>query len=176
MRRVVLVLAAMALALLLASGVAWAVTKVGTNGPDTLRGTNGSDTLIGRGGSDSLLAFGGFDTLAGGPGNDELLGGSQTNPFGGSKVMTGGPGDDLLLGGLGVDTLAGQGGADVLVDGPIREFSVDTLSGGTGNDTFDVANRPAARDIVSCGPGFDVVATADSKDIVGGDCERVNRL
>ena len=36
MRRVVLVLAAMALALLLASGVALAVNKVGTNGPDTL--------------------------------------------------------------------------------------------------------------------------------------------
>ena len=37
MRRVVLVLAAMALALLLASGVALAVNKVGTSGPDTLR-------------------------------------------------------------------------------------------------------------------------------------------
>jgi Ca2+-binding RTX toxin-like protein len=175
-RRVALVLTVMALALLLASGAAWAVTKVGTNGPDTLRGTNGSDTLIGRGGSDLMLAFGGFDTLAGGPGNDEMLGGSHTRPFGGSKVMTGGPGDDFLGGGLGVDTLAGQGGADLLVDGPPREFSQDTLSGGTGNDTFVVDNRPAARDIVSCGPGFDVVEAADSKDIVGRDCERVNRL
>jgi hypothetical protein len=34
-----LVLAAMALALLLASGVAMAVNKIGTDGPDTLRGT-----------------------------------------------------------------------------------------------------------------------------------------
>jgi hypothetical protein len=48
MRRVVLVLAAMALAMLLASGVAWAVTKIGTNGPDTLRGTTKSDNLVGR--------------------------------------------------------------------------------------------------------------------------------
>ncbi len=46
MRRVVLVLAAMALALLLASGVAWAVNKIGTNGPDTLRGTNKADNLL----------------------------------------------------------------------------------------------------------------------------------
>jgi hypothetical protein len=46
---VALVLAAMALALLLASGVAWAVTKVGGPGPDTLMGTKGSDTLAGRG-------------------------------------------------------------------------------------------------------------------------------
>ena len=43
MRRVALAVAAMALALLLASGVAWAVNKVGTNGPDTLRGTNRAD-------------------------------------------------------------------------------------------------------------------------------------
>jgi hypothetical protein len=47
MRRVALVLAAIALALLLASGVALAVNKIGTDGPDTLRGTNGDDNLIG---------------------------------------------------------------------------------------------------------------------------------
>jgi hypothetical protein len=65
----------------------------------------------------------------------------------------------------------------VLVDGPPREFSEETLSSGTGNDTFNVANRPAARDIVSCGAGSDVVEPADSKDIVGGDCgEKVNRF
>jgi hypothetical protein len=46
MRRVALLLAAMALALLRASGVAWAVNKKGTNGPDTLRGTNGADNLL----------------------------------------------------------------------------------------------------------------------------------
>src|ERR687894_2357729 len=54
MRRVVLVLGAMALALLLASGVALAVTKIGTDGPDTLRGTDGNDKLIGKGGDDVL--------------------------------------------------------------------------------------------------------------------------
>jgi hypothetical protein len=37
MRRLVLLLTAMALTLVLASGVALAVNKVGTNGPDTLR-------------------------------------------------------------------------------------------------------------------------------------------
>jgi hypothetical protein len=44
MRRVALVLGAMALALLLASGVAWAVNKIGTNGPDTLWGPMGTTT------------------------------------------------------------------------------------------------------------------------------------
>src|ERR687893_1714224 len=62
MRRVVLVLVAMALALLLVSGVAWAVNKIGTDGPDTLRGTNGDDTLIGKGGSDVLIGLRGATT------------------------------------------------------------------------------------------------------------------
>jgi Ca2+-binding RTX toxin-like protein len=70
MRRVVCVLAAMALALLLASGVALALTKIGTNGPDTLRGTNGNDNLLGKGGNDRLFALNGRDTLLGGPGKD----------------------------------------------------------------------------------------------------------
>ena len=47
MRRLVLLLTAMALTLVPASGVALAVNKVGTNGPDTLRGTNGADNLKG---------------------------------------------------------------------------------------------------------------------------------
>ena len=49
MRRTIVLLATMALTLLVASGVALAVTKIGTNGPDTLRGTNGNDNLIGKG-------------------------------------------------------------------------------------------------------------------------------
>ena len=40
MRRTMLLLATMTLTLLVASGVALAVTKIGTDGPDTLRGTN----------------------------------------------------------------------------------------------------------------------------------------
>src|SRR5829696_10083618 len=43
MRRTILLLATMALTLLVASGVALAVTKIGTNGPDILRGTNRAD-------------------------------------------------------------------------------------------------------------------------------------
>ena len=51
MRRTILLVATMALTLMVASGVAWAVTKVGTDGHDFLWGTNGSDNLIGRGAS-----------------------------------------------------------------------------------------------------------------------------
>jgi hypothetical protein len=49
MRGVVLVLATMVLTLLVASGVALAIIKVGGPEPDTLMGTKGSDTLAGRG-------------------------------------------------------------------------------------------------------------------------------
>jgi len=58
MRRTIVLLATMALTLLVASGVALAVTRIGTNGPDTLRGTNGTDNLLGNGGNDVLYALG----------------------------------------------------------------------------------------------------------------------
>ena len=48
MRRVILLLTVMAVTLVLASGVALAVNKIGTDGPDTLRGTNEADSLLGR--------------------------------------------------------------------------------------------------------------------------------
>jgi Ca2+-binding RTX toxin-like protein len=65
MRRVVLVLALMAAALVVASGMALAVNKIGTNGPDTLKGANRADNLLGRGGNDVLFGFGGRDNLLG---------------------------------------------------------------------------------------------------------------
>ena len=70
MRRTLLSLTTMVVALLLASGVAWAVNKIGTDGPDTLKGTNGDDNLIGKGGNDDLYSLNGRDTLLGGPGKD----------------------------------------------------------------------------------------------------------
>ncbi len=66
MRRTILLLATMTLTLLVASGVALAVTKIGGPGPDTLRGTNGADNLLGNGGNDVLYALGGRDNLLGG--------------------------------------------------------------------------------------------------------------
>jgi Ca2+-binding RTX toxin-like protein len=66
MRRTIVLLTTMALTLLVASGVALAVTKIGTNGPDTLKGTNGADNLLGKGGNDVLYAVGGMDNLVGG--------------------------------------------------------------------------------------------------------------
>jgi Ca2+-binding RTX toxin-like protein len=171
MRRVALVLGAMALALLMASGVAWAVTKIGTDGPDTLRGTNGNDTLIGKGGNDILFALNGRDNLLGGPGNDWV----DTHPTGfrsGDKNLVGGRGNDAVIGGRGADNVLGGDGNDLVADGPFREFATDRLTAGAGNDVVAVINKPAFKDIVTCGEGFDRVL-ADRKDVLADDCERV---
>ena len=175
MRRTILLVATMALALVMASGVALAVTyKIGTNGPDTLRGTNGADTLIGKGGNDILLALAGNDRLLGGDGKDFLLGGSVAEPLGGNKTLRGGDGNDALLGGLDSDTMVGGDGNDFMFGGDFDQapFAKDTFYGGDGNDVIDVINTPAGKDLVTCGGGFDRVL-ADRADVVAPNCERV---
>src|SRR5215208_4830362 len=163
MRRTILLVATMALTLLVASGVALAVNKIGTNGPDTLRGTNGADNLIGLGGK---------DTLIGGPGKDVVLGGNKDRPFGGDKHLVGGPGNDWINGGKGSDNIVSNAGND-FVSNPGEPFrSTDKFSAGDGNDVIVTDNAPAARDLVSCGDGIDWVF-ADKKDAVAADCENV---
>ena len=172
MRRVVLVLGAMTLALLLASGVALAVNKVGTDGPDTLRGTDRADNLLGRGGNDVLYGLAGRDNLLGGSGKDWVFGGGERRVGGGDKNLAGGSGNDVVLGGLGSDNVLGEEGNDFVADGPDREFSIDRLSAGDGNDAVGVFSDPAYKDLVTCGDGFDSVF-ADRKDVLAPDCERV---
>jgi Ca2+-binding RTX toxin-like protein len=173
MRRVVLVLATTALAILLAGGVALAVTKVGTNGPDTLKGTNGADNLLGKGGNDVLYAFGGKDNLLGAQGKDWVLGGNEQRPSGGVKTLVGGPGNDVIATGLGSGNSVGGAGNDFLFEEKTRGLSTDTYSGDPGNDVFLVNNKPANKDVVACGSGFDRVLV-DSKDVVASDCEQVS--
>jgi Ca2+-binding RTX toxin-like protein len=172
MRRAVLVLAVMASALLLASGVAWALNEVGTNGPDTLRGTNSDDNLSGDGGNDDLLGLGGSDNLLGGAGKDNVLGGNERRPSGGDKNLVGGPGNDGVFSGTGSDNASGGEGNDFMLDGNLRESSHDNFSGDAGNDVLSVNHVPPFKDVASCGGGFDRVL-ADTKDVVAPDCERV---
>ena len=174
MRRTLLLLTTMVVALLLASGVALAVNKVGTNGPDTLRGTNGDDNLLGRGGNDKLFSLNGRDNLLGGPGQDCLLcrATQQFRFFEGDKNLLGGPGNDHIWAGKGSDNVAGGEGNDLLIDDGVSEFSQDRFSGGPGDDVIDVLHYRSARDSVVCGGGFDRVA-ANSNDVVASDCEKV---
>src|SRR5215210_4300259 len=172
MRRVILLLTVMAATLVLASGVALAVTKIGTDGPDHLVGTNGDDNLLGKGGNDKLYAMRGRDNLLGGSGKDLVLGGSPRRAMGGDKNLVGGSGDDTVCGGLGTDNVVGGEGKDVLCGGPDRK--TDTLSAGDGNDVVGVQDPQAVKDLVTCGSGFDQVYV-DSKDVVARDCEVVHR-
>jgi Ca2+-binding RTX toxin-like protein len=172
MRRTVLLVAVVAACLVMASGVALAVDRVGTNGPDTLRGTDGEDNLLGLGGNDELLGLGGSDNLVGGPGKDIVFGGNELRPGGGDKNLVGGGGNDALLAGRGSDNVVGGDGNDFLIDGNLGESSRDNLSGGSGKDVIVVDNVPAFPDVVACGGGFDRVL-ADREDTVARDCERV---
>ena len=174
MRRVILLLTVMAATLVVSSGLALAVNKIGTDGSDTLIGTNGPDNLLGLGGNDDIIARAGDDNLQGGPGRDNVLGGSEflAYAFGGDKNLVGGPGNDLVSGGSGSDNIVGEEGNDFLVDSVFREPSKDKLTAGDGNDVIDVLNDPAAKDLVACGDGLDRVL-ADSKDVIAPDCERV---
>jgi hypothetical protein len=191
MRRTILLVATMALTVLVASGVALAVTKIGGPGPDVLRGTDHHDRLVGRGGPDTLFGLGaddcllggtGPDFLNGGPGNDRVLGGGagcnaigrvQERPAA-SDVLNGGPGDDTLWGAAGADVISGGRGDDEMGDGEAHGGAIDTLSGGPGDDFIIPWNDPAGKDLVSCGGGHDEVF-ADRADVVSGDCEIVHR-
>src|SRR3712207_4790242 len=76
-RRAILLFTMMAVTLVVTSGVALAVTKIGSNGPDTLRGTNGDDNLFGKGGNDTLFGLNGKDNLVGGTGKDIVASGDE---------------------------------------------------------------------------------------------------
>ena len=177
MRRLILLLTTMAVTLLVASAVALAVNKVGTNAPETLRGTNKADILLGRGANDILIALAGDDNLLGGQGKDIVFGGNERRHnerrlSGGDKTMAGGSGNDSVISGRGSDHILGEEGNDLLVDGPEREFATDMVSAGEGDDVVAAVNRPAFEDIVSCGGGLDRVIV-DRKDVLAPDCEKV---
>jgi Ca2+-binding RTX toxin-like protein len=175
MRRTIVLLATMALTVLVASGVALAVTKIGTDGPDTLRGTNGDDNLTGKGGNDRLYALNGRDTLVGGAGKDVVVDAPRGVWRRGDKNLLGGPGNDIVFGARGSDKVVGEEGNDLLVDGPPRDVALDIVSGGAGTDVIAVGSlrlRATAPNIVTCGSGFDRVH-ADTKAVVAPDCEEV---
>jgi Ca2+-binding RTX toxin-like protein len=175
MQRVVLLMAAMASALLLASGVAWAVNTVGGPGDDTLTGTNEADNLLGMGGDDTIFGLRGRDNLLGNSGDDTVIGGKQpATPLGGGpKNLDGGSGNDFVGGGNGTDNVIGGDGIDYVADGDfVKDTSVDNVSAGAGNDGVQVVNATPTKDTVSCGSGFDRVA-ADRKDVIAPNCERV---
>jgi Ca2+-binding RTX toxin-like protein len=151
LRKMLTLLASMALGVVLACGVALAADIscptgddglcVGTPDHDLLRGTPGRDKMLARSGNDTLFGNEQNDILRGNPGNDHLHGGEGNDDLDtfpraglGSDTLEGGPGNDFLSGancrpGHFRDTLYGGGGNDRLGGG-----SYDRLYGEGGRD------------------------------------------
>jgi hypothetical protein len=121
LRRTVIVLTTMTVALVLGSGMAFAAAISGTQGDDRLRGTIRADQIYGLNGDDTLFGFAGRDELYGGAGNDGV---------------NAGPRADEIYGGSGNDRLFGGDGRD-FINSVDRRF-----------DVVDCGNPDAARDRV----------------------------
>jgi Ca2+-binding RTX toxin-like protein len=172
MRRAILLLTVLAATLVVASGVALAVTSQGGPGNDLVLGTDGTDELGGGYGSDTIMGLGGKDYLYGG---DLWPPGSEAPPPevgpNNDDIMTGGTDNDVLWANMGSDRIVGGTGDDILLDGESAGGAYDILIGGTGNEVLDPRNKPAGKDLAVCGAGMDI-AYVDKADIVIG-CERV---
>jgi hypothetical protein len=134
MRRVVVLLVMIGVALVAGSGIAFAAVKFGTDKSDFLIGTNSADQLFGKGGSDFLAGKKQDDILSGGDGNDVIHGGAVgwgLAPDGHDKLI-GGDGSDCMFGGSQDDVLIGGSGTDD-IGHYCYEFIFDT-----GNDIFTV--------------------------------------
>jgi Ca2+-binding RTX toxin-like protein len=142
-------------------------------------GTEFDDEITGSSKKDVINAKDGFDEVYAGRGNDAIDGGDYIDFVEGGKgddLVTGNDGDDQgIIGGLfgdkGDDTVQGNAGDDDLYGGSGK----DGLVGGQGNDQLvgaraGTAGPDGAKDVLSCGPGFDV-AIYDGKDKVDNDCE-----
>ena len=75
MRKPIVVLVSLALAMMLVSGVALAKNIGGDEGDNTLTGTKRADTIHGRSGNDFIRGKGGNDQIYGESGQDQLYGG-----------------------------------------------------------------------------------------------------
>ena len=98
MRRVTMLLAAMALMVALFAAVAYAATIEGTSEGEILIESDLNDTIFGRGGSDEIVAdfFGNDrDVVQGQGGNDDIF---AEDGDGRDTVIGGGGGNDLCVG------------------------------------------------------------------------------
>jgi hypothetical protein len=105
---------------------------------------------------------------AGAPGEGDTL-------VGGIRLVEGGTGSDTLLGTDRDDYIRGNAGDDVIRgrsgnDGVLGQAGADRVSGGPGNDVHGDESDDA-RDVESCGPGFDFVSASDARDLLRRDCE-----
>ena len=155
-RRTSLLLAATALALIVAGGIALAATVPCTTNPcdgtsedDVITGTEGADTINGQAGNDQVTGLNANDTLNGGAGNDRYF---VTINWGSDTILDGGGNNDEIGPALdGGATAAAMPNLTVnLVSGPGPEYT-----DGNGNA---VDWNDGAIGSVSTGAGDDVIS------------------
>jgi Ca2+-binding RTX toxin-like protein len=98
-------------------------------------------------------------TLTGNDRDNRLIGSNHRDQISGEG------GEDLIRGLRHADVLSGGEDGDTINAGPRDESAIDVVAAGDGDDFVRVLNRPAARDVVDCGEGFDRVV-ADRRDIL----------
>ncbi|MDX6582596.1 MAG: hypothetical protein QOI10_1780 [Solirubrobacterales bacterium] len=113
---------------------------------------------------------GGNDTVLGGPGDDGTFA-LPLSPGIGDDTIDGGPGNDAgLIGGPGTDTIRGGADEDALVND--IDFASETIEGGSGDDTFTIADLGAGvgeapfGDALSGGTGRDTVSAGGAPSSV----------
>jgi hypothetical protein len=173
MRRLPLLFATMAMALVLSTGVAIALTVdctagrgcVGTDEPDTLNGSAGDDDMDARQANDEIFGNDGHDWM-------------QGDAYAPTDSST--DGDDRVFGRAGYDGMVGYGGSDLLSGGDARDFieaiensnnpGEDTVYGGGGNDFINAID--GIKDTINCGKGAkDRVYYDENIDTVANNCE-----
>jgi Ca2+-binding RTX toxin-like protein len=157
-RKTMLLVAALALALSLGAGVALAQTpRVGDQGPGVSKicprdcdGTTYPDTLKGTDAPNHIEGLGG---------NEKPTFGDYITGQGGNDILYGNAGGDRIEGGRSVDSIFGGSGKDVLIGGK----GEDSVDGGAGGDSIMV--KDGQRDVVNCRGGTDTVVR-DSIDVL----------
>lgn len=143
-------------------------TIEGGGGNDTIEGGFSTDEVSGDGGNDVFVINNGefSDNIVGGSGSDtldlsgrndlalniDLLAGTYTNHGPGNTISSvetiiGTQLDDTISSTFGVQTLDGQGGNDLFINGD-GQF-IDDIDGGTGIDTLDLSAVAGASEAVT---------------------------
>jgi Ca2+-binding RTX toxin-like protein len=157
MRRTILLLSTMMLALLMAGGVALAANIQCLGGPCV--GTEENDQITGSQVDDFIEALGGRDHVTARPGDDYVNGG------GGSDEITGGEGGDILLRGRGPDEIGGGPGTH---EGEPRVLFVCNITDDSaGIDATAVGNQHVSGD-----EGNDRLTAGRDNDFLQGGAGR----
>jgi hypothetical protein len=176
MKRILVAMTLMGALLMVASGVAWALTVncqvgvpcVGTDDPDELIGTKKPDEMNAKQDDDLLLGRRGGD----------IMYGDAVDPPAGTFT----DGDDELFGNIGEDDMTGFGGSDLFWGGAradsidAREFSSnpgeDTVMTEGGQDFVSAVD--GVKDTINCGDNVDTVSFDEGIDVVADNCENQN--